>query len=188
MPFRCVKLNASWEPIEIISWWKACNLTYFCDTPKADIIWTYPEEYKMRAQYETWEYPSIIVLKQYRKRKAKKVISPGLKAILIRDLYTCQYCSKKLTNASGTRDHVIPESKGGPGTWENLVACCKGCQQKKGAEYCKDVGMFPKTTPTEPHFSERFLGSVRISSGFERTCWKKGFAKLGLNSILDDLI
>lgn len=185
MAFRCIKLNASWEPIEIISWWKACNLTYFTDTPKADILWTYPEEYKIKAQYESWAYPSIIVLKEYRKRKVRKVVSPGLKAILIRDMYTCQYCSCRLTNSTGTRDHVIPESKGGPTTWENLVACCKKCQQLKSNHFCKEVNMFPKTTPKEPLYSERFINNVRISSSSERNNWKLGFRKLGLDHLLE---
>lgn len=187
MPFRCIKLNASWEPIEIVSWWKACSLTYFCETgPKADVIWTYPSEYKIKAQYETWEYPSIIVLKEYKKRKPKRIITPKLKAILVRDMYTCQYCGVKLSNTSGTRDHVIPESKGGPTTWENLVACCKGCQQKKSNHFCKDVNMFPKKAPKEPLYSERFLNNIRIASSFERNNWKMGFKKLGLVNLLEN--
>jgi len=180
MPFRCIKLNSSWEPIEIISWWKACNLVYFDEHKKADVLWSYPEEHKLRAQYEAWSYPAIIVLKQYSKRKSKKVVSPGLKAILVRDLYTCQYCGSSLTNSTGTRDHVIPESKGGPGTWENLVAACKHCQAKKADKFCKDVNMFPKRKPEEPHFSDRFLNAIKISSSTERMCWKKGFKHLGL--------
>lgn len=188
MAFRCVKLNASWEPVEIISWWKACSITYFCDEPKADILWTYPEENKIRAQHESWAYPSIIVLKAYSRRKPKKKVTPGLKAILVRDMYTCAYCGDKLTNTSGTRDHVIPESKGGPTTWENLVACCKDCQQKKKDHFCKDVRMYPKWTPKEPLFTERFLNSVRISSSSERNSWKLGFKKLGLNNLLEGTI
>lgn len=184
MPFRCIKLNASWEPIEIISWWKACNITYFCDEPKADILWTYPEEYKIRAQYEAWSYPSIIVLKEYAKRKPRRKITPGLKAILIRDMYTCAYCGCKLSNSTGTRDHVIPESRGGPTTWENLVASCRDCQEKKKDHFCKDVGMFPKWHPKEPLYSEKFLNMIRISSSFERNNWKIGFKKLGLTDLL----
>jgi 5-methylcytosine-specific restriction endonuclease McrA len=185
MPFRCIKLNASWEPIEIISWWKACNITYFCDEPKANILWSYPDDYKIRAQYEEWAYPSIIVLKEYSRRKPRRKITPGLKSILVRDNYTCLYCGDKLSNSTGTRDHVIPESKGGPTTWENMVACCKACQQKKKDHFCKEVNMFPTVTPREPLFSERFMSNIKISSAFERRNWKLGFTKLGLTNLLD---
>lgn len=186
MAFRCIKLNASWEPIEIVSWWKACGLTYFCEgNPKAEILWTYPEEFKIKAQYESWAYPSIIVLKEYRKRRPKKTVTPGLKAILVRDMYKCGYCGCKLTNSTGTRDHIIPESKGGPTTWENMIAACKNCQQKKADRFCKDVGMFPKWTPKEPLYSERFLNNIRIASSAERNNWKLGFKKLGLTDLLE---
>lgn len=185
MAFKCIKLNSNWEPIEIISWWRACNLTHFCEIPKADILWSYPDTDKIRSKYNEWNYPAIIVLKAFSKRRKPRIASPGLKAILIRDMYKCAYCGCHLTNASGTRDHVIPESRGGPTSWTNLVAACKKCQQRKADKMCKECNMFPNWEPKEPLFSERFLNSFRISSSDERRIWKAGFKKLGLTYLLE---
>lgn len=178
--FRCIKLNVSWEPIEIVSWIAAFELTYVHD--KADIIWNYPEDNKIRSQYNSWLYPSIIVLKTHvRRRPEKRMITPSLRAILMRDMYRCQYCGVKLTNTSGTRDHVIPESKGGPTTWTNLVASCRACQDEKADKSCKESGLFPKRQPKAPLLSERFMNSVKVATSYERNCWKAGFKKLGLD-------
>lgn len=179
MTFRCVKLNASWEPIDIISWKSAFDLVY---AEKASVLWTYPEEYKIRSQYLSWNYSSIIVLKKFsRRRPEKKDIVPSLKAILIRDLYTCMYCGQKLSSRIGTRDHIVPSSKGGKDSWLNLVACCKECQDKKADKTLAESGLKLIKQPKIPNLSERFSNSVLIASSFERKSWAWGFKKLGLD-------
>lgn len=185
MSFRCVKLSVSWEPMEIVPWIDAFNLIL---TEKADVLWSYPDEHKIRSQYEAWAYPSIIVLKDaVRRRPERKNITPSLRAILTRDLYTCQYCSTRLTNVSGTRDHIIPESKGGPSSWTNLVACCRKCQEKKSDRYLHEVaGMKLLRQPKAPMLSERLQNSIKIASSFERNSWKMGFKKLGMTSLLGE--
>ncbi len=186
MSFRVVKLNVSWEPLEIIPWWKAFGLIYLDEPAKADVLWTYPEEYKIRSQYLTWKYPSIIVLRDHVKRRPERTVSPSLRAILTRDLYTCQYCGCKLSNTTGTRDHIIPKALGGGNSWSNLVACCGACQEKKADRHPKDCQMFPKTTPKAPLLSERFRNSIKISSSAERSSWKMGFKKLGMEHLIGD--
>ena len=47
-------------------------------------------------------------------------------------------------------DHVIPKSRGGKNTWENLVAACKKCNQKKGSRTTKESGMIPLKKPIRP--------------------------------------
>jgi hypothetical protein len=54
------------------------------------------------------------------------------KNIMMRDKYTCQYCHKVLNSAELTLDHVIPRSRGGETSWENLVASCNPCNNRKG--------------------------------------------------------
>lgn len=184
MSFRCIKLNVAWEPIEILEWHDIFDLVYIPDRVKADIHWTYPDEYKIRSQYCSWNYPSIIVLRNHVKRRPERNVNPSVKAILMRDMYTCQYCGEKLTNANGTRDHVIPKSKGGKNSWANLVACCKRCQEKKADRHPSECNMFPTNTPKAPLLSERFKHSVKVASSFERNNWKIGLRKLGLEHLL----
>ncbi len=72
-------------------------------------------------------------------RVPRMVLRPTRANILLRDEDTCQYCGKHSRDL--TLDHVIPRSRGGQSTWENLVACCRACNGRKGNRYLKDVGM-----------------------------------------------
>ncbi len=72
-------------------------------------------------------------------RVPRMVLRPTRANILLRDDETCQYCGKHGRDL--TLDHVIPRSRGGQGTWENLVACCRSCNGRKGNRLLKDVGM-----------------------------------------------
>jgi hypothetical protein len=72
-------------------------------------------------------------------RVPRMVLRPTRANILLRDDEMCQYCGKRGRDL--TLDHVIPRSRGGQGTWENLVACCRYCNGRKGNRQLKDVGM-----------------------------------------------
>ena len=67
------------------------------------------------------------------------VLRPTRANILLRDDETCQYCGKRGRDL--TLDHIIPRSRGGQSTWENLVACCRTCNGRKGNHLLKEVGM-----------------------------------------------
>ena len=85
--------------------------------------------------------PEIVVLdKSYsRHKRAFKHINPD--KIFERDNHTCGYCGKFLANRKDrTLDHVHPQSKGGPDTYENLVTCCKSCNNKKGNSTLNQLG------------------------------------------------
>ncbi len=190
---RAIMLDATYEPLGIVSWKKAWRKTLdlkdrygnILHEAKANVLWTYPDKI-IRSEHAKWDWPAIIILKKPSGRNRKtRNIRPSKKSILIRDLYTCQYCQKKLSNSSGTRDHVYPDSLGGPTTWDNLVACCKSCQQKKSNRTCEQSGMFPKTTPREPTLIERFRNGVRISNSTERRTWMLGLKKLGLEYLMN---
>ena len=61
----------------------------------------------------------------------------------MRDRYTCQYCHRTLPSGEMTLDHVIPRSRAGETTWENLVACCHHCNNRKGNRTPEEAGMKP---------------------------------------------
>ena len=67
--------------------------------------------------------------------------------VLRRDRHTCQYCG---STHKLTLDHVIPRSKGGAHTWENVVTACTGCNGRKGDRTPQAVGMVLKTQPKAP--------------------------------------
>jgi 5-methylcytosine-specific restriction endonuclease McrA len=72
-------------------------------------------------------------------RVPRVALQPTRSNILLRDDETCQYCGKRSRDL--TLDHIIPRSRGGQSTWENLVASCKACNGKKGNRLLKDVNM-----------------------------------------------
>lgn len=90
-------------------------------------------------------------------RVPRMVLRPTRANILLRDEETCQYCGKHSRDL--TLDHVIPRSRGGQSTWENLVACCRGCNGRKGNRYLKDVGMhlLKQPRPLDHEYAGFFL-------------------------------
>lgn len=85
----------------------------------------------LRSVDSAFGVPDVVILKNF-KQKQPRISACTKNNIILRDLYTCQYCSKKLTEDSSTIDHVIPTSKGGLLSWENAVTSCRECNNKKG--------------------------------------------------------
>lgn len=94
----------------------------------------------------SFEYrpPSVVALKQYVKRPNRVVFTRM--NIFLRDNFTCQYCQKRFSPEDLTFDHVIPRSKGGDTSFENIVAACASCNTKKGDSY----DMVPIREPVKP--------------------------------------
>lgn len=93
--------------------------------------------------------------------------------IFIRDEYTCQYCGKVLPRSELTLDHVYPKSRFGPDIWENIVACCKDCNQKKADRTPKEAGMKLIKRPYRPKDYMQF--EMQKYSEDDYKCWEKYF-------------
>ncbi len=128
-------LNASYEPIHICAARRALVLVL-----KGVAA---PEEYSpllFRSARQAMRLPSVIRLLEYR-RIPRQSRALSRKNILMRDRYTCQYCLRTLPSSELTLDHVIPRSRSGETTWENLVACCHDCNNLKGNRTPEEAGM-----------------------------------------------
>ncbi|MGH9784117.1 MAG: HNH endonuclease [Terriglobia bacterium] len=90
--------------------------------------------------------PSVIRLLEYR-RIPHQARALSRKNILLRDRNTCQFCGRVLSSAELTLDHVIPRSQGGKSAWENLVACCHPCNNRKGDRTPEQAGVKLLRTP-----------------------------------------
>lgn len=101
--------------------------------------------------------PSIIRLKS-RTRTARAKVQLNRKNIFKRDGFRCGYCgsAKDLTI-----DHIIPKSKGGKSTWENLVSACTSCNNKKDDKFHYDVGLKLRITPKVPNHIIFLTQSIR---------------------------
>jgi hypothetical protein len=90
-------------------------------------------------------------------RVPRMVLRPTRANIILRDEEICQYCGKHFREL--TLDHVIPRSRGGQSTWENLVASCRACNGRKGNRLLKDAGMhlIRQPRPLEQEYAGFFL-------------------------------
>lgn len=97
--------------------------------------------------------PSVIRLHKYVYIPHQSV-KFSRKNVLSRDRHTCQYCHKEFPTSDLTLDHVLPASRGGRTTWENVVTACKKCNRKKGGRTPKEAQMpnpHPKVPPVYLH-------------------------------------
>jgi len=104
-------------------------------------------------------YPSIVRLKAYARIPYKKVML-SRKNVLKRDHHTCQYCGSR---DRLTIDHIRPKSRGGRDTWENLVAACVTCNNRKGDMTPEEAGMELNREPFRPSyvmFIRDFVGNL----------------------------
>jgi 5-methylcytosine-specific restriction endonuclease McrA len=128
-------LNASYEPINICAARRALVLVL-----KGVASAEEETTLNIHSTRRSVRLPSVIRLLEYR-RIPHQTRALSRKNILMRDRYTCQYCHKTLPSGELTLDHVIPRSRAGESAWENLVACCHLCNNRKGNRTPEEAGM-----------------------------------------------
>ena len=128
-------LNASYEPINICAARRAIVLVL-----KGVATAEEQSHITVRSAVQSMRLPSVIRLTGYR-RIPHQTRALSRKNILIRDRFTCQYCSRTLPSGELTLDHVIPRSRAGETAWENLVACCHDCNNRKGSRTPEEAEM-----------------------------------------------
>lgn len=94
--------------------------------------------------------PTIVITTQFGDVPYNKAIFPTRTNILKRDNYTCGYSGEKLTKEQATVDHIIPKSRGGKNTWENLITCDKTINRIKGDKTPAEAKMRLLWTPKRP--------------------------------------
>ena len=110
--------------------------------------------------YRKLPFPTIVRLLIYIRVPYKKIVL-SRKNILRRDLYKCQYCNKSETSL--TIDHIVPKSKGGDDSWENLITACVSCNNKKGDRTPDEAKMILRKKPIKPShitFMKHFVGKI----------------------------
>jgi 5-methylcytosine-specific restriction endonuclease McrA len=128
-------LNASYEPINICAARRALVLVL-----KGVAAAEEESNQAVHSARHIVRLPTVIRLLEYR-RIPHQTRALSRKNILMRDRYTCQYCLRTLPSSELTLDHVIPRSRAGESAWENLVACCHPCNNRKGNRTPEEAGM-----------------------------------------------
>jgi len=152
----------SYLPLSAIQWREAITYVYL---NKCDVLEWY-DDWIVRS--ESWEtrVPSVIMLKQYMRRRRRPRFSKT--NLYIRDLYTCQYCSTQLPRKNLTMDHVRPLSRGGTTEWTNIVAACSSCNTRKG----NSMTMTPLRPPHEPTYYELVTRRKSLEFTLKHDAWK----------------
>jgi 5-methylcytosine-specific restriction endonuclease McrA len=136
-------LNATFEPINVCTVRRAVVLLL---KSKAEVIEQSDRE--LHSERMTMSRPAVIRLVSYvrvpRDVHRRKITR---RAVFARDGWECQYCGSRSTL---TVDHVVPRSKGGSSTWENIVASCAPCNRRKGDQLPRQVGMHLVREPRIP--------------------------------------
>ncbi len=113
--------------------------------------------------------PEVILLHGFQ-RVPPRTIKFNRRNIYLRDNYTCQYCGRHPRREDLTIDHIIPRSRGGRSTWENVALACLPCNVRKGCRTPEEAGMKLLTAPRRPHW----LATLRHAlQGPPRPIWQK---------------
>ena len=128
-------LNATYEPINVTAVRRAMVLL-LKGVAQAEELHASEVHSSTRAH----RVPSVIRLLAYR-HIPQQSRALSRKNILLRDRNTCQFCGLVFPSSELTLDHVIPRSRGGRSSWENLVACCYGCNNTKGDRTPEEAGL-----------------------------------------------
>jgi 5-methylcytosine-specific restriction endonuclease McrA len=140
---RVLVLNATYEPINVCTVRRAVVLLL---KEKAELLER--GRFELHSETTTLARPVVIRLIAYvkvpRDAHRRKITR---RAVFARDSWTCQYCGSR---SNLTVDHVIPRSKGGASSWENIVASCAPCNRRKGDRTPRQAGMQPLRSPRSP--------------------------------------
>ncbi len=154
MSAKVLILNQNYEPMSVINVKKAIVLLYL---GKAELIEANDGK-RVRSVSMSMPFPSIVRLSVYVKVPFKKIIL-SRKNILRRDGHRCQYCGR--TEVALTIDHLMPVSRGGEDTWENLVCACVDCNNRKGDRTADEARMPLHRRPIRPNhvtFIRHYVG------------------------------
>ncbi len=163
----CLLLNGngrpiSYLPLSVITWKTAIKLTI----TRSVIVIKEHKDWVVRSPSIEMKVPSILMLQSY--HPFHSYVKFSRTNIFLRDLYTCQYCFDIFEKKNLTMDHIVPKSKKGSSTWDNVVTACITCNLKKG-----DRNIRPKVEPSKPSLSHLIRGHQIDKNNFPDREWDK---------------
>jgi len=151
----------SYFPLSLWSWQDAIKAVFL---DRVNIVCEY--EQVVRSPTFEMRLPSVVSLKSY-VRPARWPAFTRFN-VFLRDRFACQYCGSALDL---TFDHVVPRSRGGRTTWENVVAACSPCNLLKGGYLPVEINMFPALRPVRPSVHELHRNGRLFPPNFLHESW-----------------
>lgn len=133
----------SYFPLSVWSWQDAVKAVFL---DRVSVV----SQYERTIHSPTFEMrlPSVIALKEYVPAARRPAFTRF--NVFLRDRFTCQYCNGDFATSELTFDHVIPKSRGGRTSWQNVVTACSPCNLQKGNLLLRESGLVLRCTPVEP--------------------------------------
>jgi 5-methylcytosine-specific restriction endonuclease McrA len=138
---RALVLNATFEPLGVVSTRRALLLVL---ATKAELV--HPTERLFRSERTSFPEPSIVRLARYVRVPHERTVSVNRRTVFARDSHRCQYCG----SAAESIDHVVPRSRGGLHSWDNVVAACRRCNTRKEDRLPHEAGLVLRSAPVAP--------------------------------------
>ena len=163
MSHEVLVLNNDYEPLNVCNLYRAVVLVYL---GKAEVLHTNSKV--ITTISGSFDSPSVVKLRYHIKRPLPE-LRLSRRSILARDNYTCQYCGHQARDL--TMDHVIPKRMGGKSTWENLVCCCKKCNNRKGDKTLEQANIVLAKQPRRPRYIP-FVSLTKYLEGARNEMWR----------------
>ena len=146
--YPALALNADFRPLSYFPlslWsWQETLKAVFLD--RVSVVSEY--DVVAHSPSQAIRLPSVIALKEYIPMNRQPAFTRF--NVFLRDRFSCQYCGDRLPAEDLTFDHVVPRSRGGRTTWENVVAACSPCNLSKGHKLPSQAKMYPLRAPVRP--------------------------------------
>lgn len=139
---RTLVLNAGYEPLAVVSFKRALVLVM---NEKATVVELIDGE-PVWAARSAYDRPAVILLTRYVRVPNARNVPVTRRGVLRRDAHRCGYCG----SSASTIDHIMPRSRGGADSWENLVAACLRCNNVKGDRTPHEMGWSLRMPPRPP--------------------------------------
>lgn len=163
MKGQVLVLNQNYEPLNVCSWRRAIALMCLGKVTALE----HGSEV-VRSSSNEVRLPTVVRLANPIRRPLPE-LKLSRRAILARDSHTCQYCGHIARDL--TIDHVIPRRRGGGATWDNLVASCLRCNNKKGDKTPREAGMMLIRKPRRPRFIP-YLSYATFTAAAKNPDWR----------------
>lgn len=173
-------LNANGSPLSVtplstLTWQESIKLIWL---DKINVL-EWHDEWEVHSVNHTLQVPSVVSVKEYVPQTG--TVNFTRNNIFIRDKWSCQYCHTQFKNSELTLDHVIPKSKGGKTTWENIVTACKKCNHSKGNK----THILPKKMPSKPNFyqlynNKNFMIHIRYEIWLKYLNWPEEYVQMAV--------
>lgn len=151
----------SYYPLSLWSWQDSIKAVFL---DRVNIVHEY--EVEVRSPSFRMRLPSVVSLKTYVKPSRQPAFTRF--NVFLRDRFQCQFCGSR---EDLTFDHLVPRSKGGQTTWENVLTACSPCNLRKANKTVREADMMPFHWPFQPTVQDLHNNGRQFPPNFLHESW-----------------